>query len=344
LAGNGDEENLESGERIRRGALRTITNSLLVLVALGVIAGWFASGLYELALGEEAVVLRLGSHHRTVKREGVNWHWPPPLEFAHKVNTQGVRTELYGISRPPAAGEKDPTKEQRDEGVLIQTADRNIVSVSVEVQYTVDDAYSVAYGMADPRVILREATQAAVRKVIGGTTADGVLFDERQQVEIRAREILEETLERYATYRSGAPAYSIDKINLQKVHPPEAVRSAFKDVEAAQQDRDRLISTATGDAREIMERAQAEVIEMHERSEAYKEAKILESKGEAVRFLALLTEYRRAPNVTRRRLYIETMEEILPAVQKMIIEPEAMRIVPFLQMSAPRSDQGTAPR
>jgi membrane protease subunit HflK len=83
---------------------------------------------------------------------------------------------------------------------------------------------------------------------------------------------------------------------------------------------------------------------MHERSEAYKEAKVLESRGEAERFLALLTEYRRAPNVTRRRLYIETMEEILPVVEKMIIEPEAMRIVPFLQMSAPRSSQGTAPR
>ena len=327
-----EDEQLDTDQRIRRGSVRTLGNVVLALISVAVIGGWISTGVYSLELGEEAIILRLGEHHRTVVREGLNWHWPEPLEYDTRVNTRGLRTETFGIRKsdaPPAEGEAP-------EGKLIQTADRNIVSVSFELQYTIDDPYSYVYGLAHPRRTLYEATQAALREVIGGRNIDAVLFQRRHEIELQAQTILEETLQSYIAQRGGGqPAFEIDKLNLQTVHPPGEVRAAFEDVVAAQQDEIRSVSQATGDSREIIERAGAEAAELRERSLAYKESLILESSGDAQRFEALLAEYLQAPEVTRRRLYLETMEEILPAVDKMIVEPDAVNVMPFMRMAPP---------
>jgi membrane protease subunit HflK len=333
---SGDEEKQGTDAKIKRGVVRTMTNGLLLVISLAVIFGWLYTGLFHLELGEEAIILRLGEHHRTVSREGWNWHWPEPLEYDTPVNTQGLRTEEFGIPKSRVAQVDPESGELGDEGAFIQTADSNIVNVSFELQYTVEDAYSFVYELARPRDILYEATQAAVREVIGRQKVDEVLFRKRHEIEVQAREILEETLSGYAKVGNGRNAFAIDKINLQTVHPPSPVRAAFEDVVAAQQDEERSVSRATGDAREILERARAKASELHEGSEAYKEAKILESRGEAQRFEALLIEYQRAPDVTRRRLYLETMEVVMPQVEKMIVEPDTVGVMPFLQSSAAR--------
>jgi membrane protease subunit HflK len=326
-----DGEDHGTDQKIKRGAARTIGNGLLALISLGVIGGWVSTGFYSLGLGEEAIILRLGEHHRTVMREGLNWHWPEPLEYDTRVNTSGLRTEIFGIRN------LDPAKKDGHvlEGILIQTADSNIVSVSFELQYTVDDPYSYVYGMARPRRTLYEATQAALREVIGGRKVDAVLFQRRQEIEAQAQVILEETLLSYVSERGGAAAFTIDRLNLQTVHPPDEVRAAFEDVVAAQQDEVRSVSKATGDSREIIERATAEASELHEGSQAYKESVILESRGTANRFEALLVEYNRAPVVTRQRLYLETMESIMPGVEKMIIEPDTVSVMPFVPGRTP---------
>jgi membrane protease subunit HflK len=311
----GDGENRSTDEKIRRGVLRSLVNGLLTIVSLAIILGWLSTGLFRLELGEEAIILRLGAHHRTVSREGWNWHWPEPLEYDRPVNTQGLRTEEFGIPKDRAAIVDPESGDLGDEGTFIQTTDGNIVNVSFELQYTVQDAYSFVYGMAQPRDILYEATQAAVREVIGGKAVDEVLFRRRHDIEVQAQSILEETVIGYAEIDNGRNAFEIDKINLQTVHPPGQVRAAFEDVVAAQQDEVRSVSRATGDAREILERARARVSELREGSEGYKLAKVLESRGEAQRFVTLLAEYRRAPEVTRRRLYLETMEIVMPQIE-----------------------------
>jgi len=323
--------------------LRTLTNAVVLIFALAVLAGWLSTGVYRLELGEEAIILRLGEHHRTVRREGLNWHLPEPIEYDTRVNVSGVRTEIFGrrgAEPTPAEEGKDPS----EDGLFIQTADKNIVSVTFDLQYTIDDAYAFVYSMADPRSILYEAAQASVRKVIGGMTVDEVLTQRKAEIEVEARKALIATLAQYAEDANGPPAFAVDKINLQDVQPPRAVRAAFQEVSSAGQDEERAISRARGDAQESLERARAEAAEMREGSEAYKEAKILEAKGEATRFVALYEEYARAPEVTRRRLYLETMEVVLPDVDKVVVEPDTVGLLPFLpRRSSGRAAGGRAP-
>lgn len=321
-----EEAQLDTDQKIRRGVLRTLTNGTLLLLALAVIGGWISTGVYKLELGEEAVIFRLGKHHRTVKREGLNWHLPEPIEYHTPVNTRGLRTEVFGMLGDALQHEG----EGAGRGLFIQTADKNIVAATFELQYTLEDAYSYRFGMVDPRAVLHEATQASVRKVIGGMLVDDVLLKRRGEVQIAARENLDATLADYFAKSTQTSAFRIEKINLLTVHPPDEVRNAFKEVEAARQDEERSVSKAQGDEQEILERARAEAAELRERSEAYKEAKVLESEGEAKRFEALLAEYRRAPEVTRRRLYLETMETVMPRVEKMIVEPDTVSVMPLM--------------
>lgn len=333
---SGDEK-LDTDQKIRKGVVRTLSNTMLVLLSLAVIVGWGGTGFYHLDLGESAIILRFGEFHRTVQREGWGWHWPEPLEYETIVNTEGVRTQTFGTRKSESTQRHhDDGDSLSDEFVnFIQTADSNIVNVSYELQYTIKDAFSYYFGMADPELILFEATESSVRQIIGGRIVDEVLYRNRYDIEVEAQKLLEKTIASYFAREGKEPPFSIDKLNLQTVQPPAAVRPAFEDVVAAQQDEERSLLQAKGDSREIVERSRAEAAELHESSSAYRDAKVLESRGESARFVALLEEYHRAPIVTRQRLYLETMEQVLPHVEKMVVEPDAASVVPLL--SLPRS-------
>ncbi|MCH2186597.1 FtsH protease activity modulator HflK, partial [Myxococcota bacterium] len=308
---------------------RTLLNSLVLLIALAVLGGWLSTGFYRLDLGEAAIILRLGEHSQTVRREGLNWHWPEPIEYDRRVNMSGVRTVIFG-GRSGAAKQRSESGEAAEDGLFIQTADKNIVSIRFDLQYTVESAYAFVYSMQDPQEILKETTQASVRQVVGGMTVDEVLTKQKMMVEVDSRAALVKTLNQYAKDAGGEPAFAIDKINLQDVQPPLAVRAAFQEVSSAGQDEERSISAAKGDAQEILERARAEAVEVSEGSEAYKETVILEAQGESARFESILAEYLNAPRVTQTRLYLETMQEILPGVQKVIVEPGTVGVMPML--------------
>jgi len=154
----------------------------------------------------------------------------------------------------------------------------------------------------------------------------------------------ERLLDEYVTEVGHAAAFAVDRINLERPQAPEAVREAFADVVSAGQDEKRATLEAEGDAKEILQRAQSEVAELHEQAEAYKRAKIIEAQGEATRFEALLVEYQAAPEVTRRRLYLETMEEILPGVDKMVVEPNVVNMLPMLPLGSQPAPIGGAGR
>ena len=322
---------------------RTILNSLLLIASLAVLCAWVWQGIYRLEPGESAVILRLGALDRIERIEGLHVHLPPPIEYHAVVNTSGLRAESFGTRRsdstpgsPTDAEESEIARDlQRD---AIQTADSNIVNVAYELQYKVADAYSFAFGMEDPGAILHDATEAVIRDVIGKRTIDAVLSQDRGEIEVEARARLQAMLDSYFESVGLVSAFHIDKINLQKPQAPEPVREAFADVVSAGQDEKRALSAAEGDAREILERAGAEAAEIRQKAEAYKQTRIIEAHGEATRFEALQTEYALAPEVTRRRLYLETMEEILPKMQKMIVESESVNMLPmwpFGQAGAP---------
>ena len=341
------EKELDASEKAGRGVTRTIMNTTLLLVSLAVLFGWAYQGVFELAPGESAVILRLGAFDRVRSIEGPWVHWPPPLESHRIVNTSRSRTESFG-AQPTRSTQGTPVDAEEAEIAqqikrdAIQTVDSNIVNVAYELQYKVGDPFSFAYSMAKPDEILHDATEAAMRSVIGSRTIDAVLSQDRKEVAQEAEAQLTEMLGSYFQVTGNKSAFNVDRINLEKPQAPEAVREAFADVVSAGQDEKRSSLVATGDVREIMERARSEVAELLQQAEAYKRAKKIEAEGEATRFKALVAEYKAAPEVTRRRLYLETMEEVLPGVEKVIVEPDTVNMLPMFPLGGANSSGRTS--
>jgi membrane protease subunit HflK len=192
--------------------------------------------------------------------------------------------------------------------------------------------------MANPKDTLRDAAQASVREVIGRKTVDEVLTSGKRPIQLEATRVLEDLLASYFGGSRERSPFRIDEVQIQLAQPPPPVQDAFNDVTRARQDQDRLVAEAVGDVREIRERATAQATELREAAEAFKQAKVADATGEAERFSALLVEYQRAPDVTRTRLYLETMEQVLPGAEKVIVQPDTVSLMPFLPAS------GGAPR
>jgi membrane protease subunit HflK len=316
----GDDEDLGTDGRIRSQVGRTALNWVVVGLSLATIGAWAWTGIYQLDPGEAAVVLRLGKYNRTVSEPGLKWLLPAPLEYASVVNVTEIRRQEFGAG-------KSLDGEARD--YSIQTVDSNIVNLRYVMTYQVDDAFSFVFGMASPDETLHDAAQAAVRQVVGQRNIDAVLSGQRQSIEDEAHMVLTENLESYFPGENRSP-FQIQAIQFQIVQPPAQVQAAFDDVVAAQQDEVRAVSVARGDAREISARADAKAVELEEQSQAYKDSMISKSRGEADRFSALVAEYERSPEVTRRRLYLETMEQVLPRVEMLIVEPNTVNMFPVL--------------
>ncbi|MBW2295763.1 MAG: FtsH protease activity modulator HflK, partial [Deltaproteobacteria bacterium] len=279
-------------QKIRRSAARTVFNWLAVLLALGVIGAWGSTGIYYTQPGEAAVVLYLGRYHQTVRDEGIHWRLPVPLGNHETLNVVEVRRLEFGLE-----GSEEGFK---DEDVVlihqneVQTSDSNIVVPRYVVQYRVKDPFTYLYSLKNPTTTLHDAAQAAMREVIGQHRIDAVLASNRSGIERDAKIVLIEILSRYSRGGEHDAAFEIRSFQLQSVQPPPQVQDAFDDVVAAKQDKDRAVSVAEGDAREIHEQASAEAVEISESAIAYKEAKVLDATGEARRFELLLAEYRNA--------------------------------------------------
>lgn len=320
-----------AADRASRGVTRMLFDRLLLILSFGVVVGWLVQGLYWLRPGETAVVLRLGAYHRTRALEGLGFHWPPPLEYHRIENTGELRTEMFGEhpTRSTPGVPSDSEEGRVATGLTreaIQTIDHNVVYVNYELQYQIGDAYAFAFALADPASILHDAAEAAMRQVIGRREIDAVLSEQRGPIESEARTVLDHVLEGYGKAVALGPAFVVERINLAKPQAPDAVRDAFADVVSAGQDEKRSVLEAQGDAAEMLERARSESAEIRAQAEAYRSARVVEAKGEAIRFELLLAEYELAPEVTRRRLWLETMDTILPKMEKAIVERGAVNL------------------
>ncbi len=331
----GDETPRTAAAKVERQLRSTILTVLAWVVSLVVLAAWASTGIYSLRPGEEAVILRFGDYARTVTEPGPQIHLPPPLESHAIVNTSAIEREEFGAQ--PGAGR---TPEQESEAHLesaVQTSDNNLVMLGFVVQYRIQNAFDALYRVANPEAILRDAAQAAAREVVGRTTIDGVLSEQRGQVEAETEETLQALMDRYHT------GLVVLAVQLQEVQPPQDVRAAFDDVIAASQDKSRTVNEAQGFANEVLPKAQGEASELRAQAEGYKAARIAAATGAASRFAALAAEYHKAPEVTRTRLYLETMEEVLPEVEKFVVEPGSAGVVPFLPLDPRRERARGAP-
>ncbi len=324
-----DEEDPAVDARVNRSVRRFLTSIVLVLMLLAASAGWAYSGFpaakylgfYQLKPGQSAIILRLGRYERTEPRAGLRWRLPEPFETHDIVNVSEIMRLEFGIQ-----GDDSVAQEQALRESSMQTGDNSIVDLGFVMQYRVSDAFESRYGVADIVPTLRDAAQAAVREIVGRMTVDGVITQRRGEVEIESERLLQDIVDSYAM------GIEVMQVELQQVQPPEEVRAAFDDVVAAAQDANLAINQAKGYENEVIPRARAEAIKLTESAQAYRDAKIAESRGEAERFNAVLAAYQAAPEVTRKRLYLETMEAVLPSVEKIIIEPGAASVLPHLPL------------
>jgi membrane protease subunit HflK len=304
---------------------RLLSRLLAGVLLLGLLGFWASFGFYRLNPGEAAVILRLGKYRTTEVREGLRWHLPPPIESREIVNVGLVAREQFGdIDTASEAATLTET--------AMQTGDNNIVDLEFVVKYKIGRAFESRFRIANLRETLRDSAQAAMREVVGRNSVDDVLSEKRGIIQDEAAELLQQILDRY---ESGL---HVEGIELQEVQPPAPVRDAFDDVIAAAQDRNRKVNEAEGYANEVLPGARAEASEVVEAAIGYRDSKIAEAAGEAERFLAIVREYQKAPEITRKRLYLETMEEVLPGVEKVIIEPGTASVLPYLPLGTARKE------
>lgn len=281
-------------------------SALGVMVIAGVLlAGWLVAGFYIVDPAEEAVVTRFGKYVRT---ETSGPHWLPYFIEKHEtVNVAQVRGAEIGF-RTAGRGQGSVGNES-----LMLTQDENIVDIKFAVQYRVKNARNYLFKVRDPDLTLRQITESAVREVVGKSTMDFVLTGGRSAVADDTRVLVQDTLDKY-----GAGLFVIS-VNMQDAQPPAQVQDAFNDAVKAREDEQRLKNEAQAFANDILPKARGEGDAVRERAQGYKQRVTAQAEGQSDRFLALLTEYQKAPDVTRERIYLETMESVLGKSSKVLL-------------------------
>ncbi|MDX8405981.1 MAG: FtsH protease activity modulator HflK [Mariprofundus sp.] len=302
-----------SGPELSKGMLTGFL-ALFLLV-------WGASGFYKVAADEEAVVLRFGQHVAT-KGPGLNWHIPYPVEMAEKLPVTRVQRVEIGFRQFA-----DGVVRKRTNESLMLTKDENIVDTSFIVQYKIKSAENYLFNMAAPEKSVRDAAESAIREVIGRTLIDDVLTDKKAEVEVETEQLIQSILDSYSA------GISVSTVKLQDVQPPERVIKEFKDVASAREDKERAKNEAQAYANDIIPNARGEAKKMVLDAEAYSKEVVERAKGEASRFESLLAAYKQAPVVTRKRLYMDSMQEVMSVVDKVIIDGSvANHVLPYLPL------------
>jgi membrane protease subunit HflK len=308
-------------------------------VALGVYA---LTGVYIVAPDQVGVVLRFG-RVVSVADPGPHYHLPWPIEEVIRPSVTQIRKEEIGF-RTVAVGPPARYQEVSDEALML-TGDENIVKLEFIVQYKVKtDTGGVTdflFNVRDPEQTLRASAEAAMREVIGRNDIDNALTEGKERIQDDAQSVLQAILDRYAA------GLEVVTVKLQDVDPPDQVSDAFKDVISAQQDKERLINESLGYANDVVPKARGEAAQLLNQAEGYREAKVRDASGVAQRFVALQGAYAQAKDVTRLRLYLETMEEVLPHMNKIVLDDTAGKeVVPYLpleQAIRPRRSVPEAP-
>lgn len=275
----------------------------LGLIGAAAVVLWVLSGFYQVDEAERGVVMQFGAFHE-ITLPGLHWHVPYPIQRAEKVNVAQVESFTHSTR--------------------MLTADENIVSVDLRVQFRRADARAFLFNVRAPEETLGEVTETAIREVVGKSTLDFVLTEGRAEVAERTREIIQATLDSY-----GA-GLEITSVNLEDSNFPSQVEAAVQDAIKAREDRERLALEAEAYANDVVPRARGNAARLVESAEAYRAQVVAEAEGESDRFLALLTEYQQAPDVTRQRLYFETIEQVLGGASKVILDAQGSGTLLYL--------------
>jgi membrane protease subunit HflK len=306
-------------------------HGLGVIVAL-VVAAWAATGIYRVNPDEQGVVLRFGKWVDTTD-PGLHYHLPYPIEGVLLPKVTKVNQMQFGFRT--GSGERPDHRAGRGvpEESRMLTGDENIVEADFAVFWRIKDAGKFLFNLRDPEGTVKVAAESAMREVIGRNPIQAALSDKREQIALQAQQELQALLD---SYQAGI---AVQQVQLQKVDPPGAVIDAFNDVQRARADQERARNEAEAYRNDIIPRARGDAERVVQDSEAYKEQVVNLADGDAKRFLSVLQAYRQAEDVTARRLYIETMEEVLKNATKVVIDPSAKGVVPYLPLPELRKNQ-----
>jgi membrane protease subunit HflK len=280
----------------------------MAFVVFLILAVWLASGFYIVDEGRRGVVLRLGRYLETTN-PGPRWHVPYPIETVEVVNVSQVRTVEVGYRGNP--------KNKQPQEALMLTDDENIVDVQFAVQYTLKSPEDYLFKNKSPDDNVLQAAETAIREVVGKSSMDFVLSRGRSEIAANVKKLMQQILDRYDT------GINVTTVNLQAASAPEQVLPAFEDVVRAQQDRERFKNEGQAYANDVVPRAQGVKSRLTEEANGYKQSVISTAQGDASRFRAILAEYERAPQVTRERIYLDTMQQILGATSKVIVDQKS---------------------
>ena len=299
-------------------------SKILIVILLIILFQVVSASYYTIKPGERGVVLRFGEYSKTAS-PGLNFKIPL-VDDVIKVDIETVRKEEFGF-RTKVPGQKSIyQREGFDSESLMLTADKNVIDVQWIVQYKVQDPFNFLFKVQDVRQSVRDVSETSMRRIVGNMDFDYVLSNREILANTTAKELQAEL----NNYEAGAV---IVTVQLQDVNPPDAVKPAFNEVKEADQDMKRLVNEAEEAYNRVIPKARGEALQIVEEASGYLAQRVNESKGDTSRFLAIMKEYQAAKEVTRKRMYLETMQEILPSVTDIyVMDKDQRSILPFLNV------------
>lgn len=306
---------------------------ITALVLIGLLGA--ASMVHQIEPEELGVVLTFGEFTRTMD-PGLRFSWPSPIQSVRKVPVQRQLKQEFGFRTVRAATRSQfDTRSFADESLML-TGDLNVAEVSWITQYRIADPYKYLFKVDRVDLTFRDMNEAVMRAVIGDRSVTEVLTIGRQEIASEVEVRLQKLCDSYDT------GIKVDQVVLQDVTPPDAVKPSFNEVNQAQQEKERLINEARSEFNRIIPRARGEAQQVLQEAEGYATNRVNRAKGDASRFNQLLNAYKRSPDVTRRRIYLEAMQDIYPSIKtKIVIDKDLKGLIPLLNLNP--TNQGTKP-
>lgn len=289
------------------------TPALWGLVGLAVVGFWLFESIYTVQPDEQAVELRFGQPKAELSQPGLHFHWWP-IETVEKASTAERLVSVGG-----------GTREGGNSGLML-SGDQNIVNVQFSVAYRVSDPSAYLFNVSDPDDMVRRLAESAMREAVGRRPAQDIFRDDRQGIADSVRGIVQSSMDEYGS------GLAVNAISIEDAAPPREVADAFEEVQRAEQDEDRFVEQSNQYVNKVLGQARGQAAQIKEEAAAYKNRVVQEAQGEAQRFVSVYDEYVKAPQVTRQRLFLETMEQVLGNSQKVIVEGNGGGVVPYLPL------------
>jgi membrane protease subunit HflK len=301
--------------------------AVFVLIGIGV---W--TSYYTVPSDSVAVVQRFGKY-LTIVPPGLHFKLPLGIDTPTIVPVKRQLKQEFGFATPGATDPYQGSRDGKRETQMV-TGDLNAVLVEWVVQYRISDPFKFLFDVREPKKTLRDVSESVMREVVGDRTVDEVITIGRQQIESEALTKMQALSTKYAM------GLSIDQVQLKNINPPGPVQASFNEVNQAQQEKEKLINEARRDYNKVIPLAEGEKDQRIREADGYRLKRINEAEGDAARFSALFAEYSKAPEVTRRRIYLETLQQILPGIRsKIIVDEQTRGILPLLNLDSQRADQ-----